>query len=160
VLLFAVVLFVWLVGSVASSLGVLSGTEADPITKAGAESVLATVREGSVEDLDGMEEKVLRDYETEPPGGFEDEIAATASEEVWADGESQVVGWVLPGSAETVFDGLTRGLSERGWTQVESGSATMGSFVKEDGSYRWVFLQCLAGGEETFVLVSYEREDG
>ena len=88
--------------------------------------------------------------------GFEDEVVGLAGfDEVMVSAEQRVVGFCCPGSASRVFASLRASLEGGGWTGVESGSDTLGSFVKEGGRFSWVFIVCYQIGEEVSVVMQY-----
>lgn len=95
------------------------------------------------------------------PQGFEDEVVGVAGRaDVRVLEGCGIVGFVESGNAESVFDGLLGDLSSKGWLQIESGRAACGTFVKEDGFYRWIFVTCVQVGASTSVVVQYSMADG
>lgn len=72
---------------------------------------------------------------------FEREVIPLSDyDDVRASGNGAVVGFTMPASADNAFASITAILTARGWTAVESGHATAGSFVKEEGDLTWAFV--------------------
>ena len=72
---------------------------------------------------------------------FEREVMPLSGyDDVRAAGNGAVVGFTMPTSADDAFSSITATLTARGWTAVESGHATAGSFVKEEGDLTWAFV--------------------
>lgn len=94
------------------------------------------------------------------PEAFEEEVLSLAGlSEVRVDPRSSVVGFTAVGSAERAFEHAARELEVRGWTSIDSGSTTCGSFVKGEGRYRWAFVSCVQVGSTTSVVVQSVSED-
>ena len=80
------------------------------------------------------------------PEGFEDEaLALEGREDVRADASARVVGFTTQGEAAAAFEEAAAELEGKGWTQVESGMPACGTFVKRDGTYRWLFVSRRSG---------------
>lgn len=104
----------------------------------------------------GDERAVAAASGTELPDGFEEEVVSTSgASDVRSDEEARVAGFLLAGDAGTVFAELSDDMQQRGWAAVESGRAGCGSFVKDEGRYRWAFVSCTPVGDETAVVVTY-----
>ena len=107
-------------------------------------------------------EAVAHSTPNEPalPPGFADEVAQTAGwDEVRVDERGRIVGFCVFGTADAAFARLADGLVGNGWSRIESGSATCGSFSKSDGIYRWIFVSCVQVGDSTSVVVQYATAD-
>lgn len=90
----------------------------------------------------------------EAPPSFEDEVLSLRGRaEARVDDRGGIVGFTVAGSADAAFQTLSSELRAKGWTSVQSGSATRGSFAKEEGSYRWAFASCVQSGDATCVVV-------
>ena len=98
----------------------------------------------------------------EVPESFQEEVLSTAGrEELRCDASVGVVGFAEAGEAAEVFARLSAELEEKGWTAVESGLDSAGTFVKEDGEHRWLYLSCVQVGESTSVVAQVESlEEG
>lgn len=90
------------------------------------------------------------------PAGFEDEVlAASGFADVLVDMQANVVGWTCRGSSPEVFALVRRDLQAHGWHAVDSGSVCGGTFFKEEGEYRWVYVMCYQVGGSASVVLQY-----
>lgn len=90
------------------------------------------------------------------PDGFEDEVLSLhGKEDTRVDERARVVGFTMAGVSEEMFQAVSCELEALGWIRVESGLPNCGTFVKEEGSYRWLFVSCVQAGESTSVVVQY-----
>lgn len=90
------------------------------------------------------------------PDGFEDEVLSLhGREELRVDERACVVGFSVAGTSEETFLAVSCELEALGWIGVESGLPNCGTFVKEEGSYRWLFASCVQTGGSTSVVVQY-----
>lgn len=90
------------------------------------------------------------------PAGFEDEVLAVSGfADVLANPQAKAVGWSCAGTASEAFALVSADLRVRGWHAVESGMARGGTFFKEEGEYRWVFVMCYQIGESASVVLQY-----
>ena len=71
-----------------------------------------------------------------------------------------VVGFEVEEEPLQAFDEMAGLLGDRGWTAVPSGTGAGGSFVKEAGRYRWVYVSCVKAGDTTCVVVQCAAADG
>lgn len=98
----------------------------------------------------------------EAPPSFEDEVLSLEGRaDVRVDERGGVVGFSVEGRAGEAFAAVSRELEEKGWTGIESGAATCGTFVKDGGAYRWAFTSCVQVGNAACVVVQImplERE--
>lgn len=95
--------------------------------------------------------------EAELPGGFEEEVLAVAGRaEMRADARAGLVGFTTRASAEESFAAIAKELAARGWRSVESGMPSCGTFAKEGGRHRWLFVSCVQTGEGASVVVQCE----
>ena len=92
------------------------------------------------------------------PDNYSDEIVDPAQlngSQVKIDKSGNVVGFTLKINAIQSFCLIKDKLISNGWNYVESGSASSASFYKDEGKYRWLFLNCIdVGGESSVVLTS------
>lgn len=96
-----------------------------------------------------------------PPAGFEDEaLRLEARCDVRADERNGVLGFSCAGGAAETLAALEGELRAKGWSSVSSGYEGTGSFVKEKGRYRWMFVACIDVGDWTSVVVRYTTEEG
>lgn len=98
----------------------------------------------------------------EVPPSFEEEVLSLEGRvDVRVDERGGVVGFSVEGRAGEAFATVSRELEAKGWTGVESGAATCGTFAKDQGAYRWVFASCVQVGGTACVVVQVvplERE--
>ena len=112
---------------------------------------LSTLTATRVGDTPSAEEA---EVSTALPDGFEEVGLSFASDaSLVSDGE-HLIGAVISGDSEAVFDELSADLIEAGWIAIESGVDGVGSFVREQGSYTWLALACYEVGETTGVVIS------
>ena len=77
------------------------------------------------------------------------------AKDIKIDNSNKVVGFTLSNDASYSFILIRNCLIDKGWEFVESGNSTSGSFYKNNGKYRWIFLNCInVGGESSIVLTS------
>ncbi len=90
------------------------------------------------------------------PRGFHAEVLALAAyDKVMVDPVASVVGFACKGAAESVFADLALQLAASGWHCEESGLGVGGSFTKESGVIRWLFIMCYQMEDETAVVLQY-----
>ncbi len=94
------------------------------------------------------------------PASFHAEVGVGAeATSVRVDDAAKIVSYVTGGFADQVFEGVRGRLEDNGWHAVESGLATCGSFVKEEGAYRWLFVACLDVADGTSVVLHYQTNE-
>lgn len=104
--------------------------------------------------LDELEGKSGGESKRDAPARFEEEVLSLEGvSEMRVDPRSAIVGFTSAKAADHVFKDASDELEARGWTFVDSGSNTCGTFVKEAGTYRWVFVSCVQVGSSTSVVV-------
>ncbi len=132
------------------------GSAADPIVTADALETASPTRIASrilEGKFSGATDFAAADF---PPVEFSQEaVDASVAETVMADADAQVVSYVVAGSAVDVFDYVTEELASKGWIPAESGWEIAGSFVKEGGTYRWLFIMCYQVGDRTSLVMQY-----
>ena len=90
------------------------------------------------------------------PRGFRAEVLALeAYDDVMVDSAASLVGFTCEGDAGQVFAGLVSQLVVSGWRYEESGLGVGGSFAKESGVLRWLFIMCYQVENETVVVLQY-----
>ena len=95
----------------------------------------------------------------EPQVDFEDEaLALEGREDVRADASAPVVGFTTQGEVAVAFEEAAEELEGKGWTQVESGMPACGTFVKRDGTYRWLFVSGVQVGKDASMVVHYDGQ--
>ena len=108
---------------------------------------------------DGAAEATSEDGGDPAPEGFEDEALALAGrEDVRTDASARVVGFTTQGEAAAAFEEAAAELEGKGWTQVESGMPACGTFVKRDGTYRWLFVSGVQVGKGASMVVHYDGQ--
>lgn len=95
-----------------------------------------------------------------PPEGFEDEaLRLDAREDVRVDEENGLVGFSCRGEVDEVLVSIEAELKASGWTCVDSENEGWESFVKDEGRYRWMFVECVDVGESVSVVVRFEKTE-
>ena len=74
------------------------------------------------------------------------------------DASARVVGFTTQGKAVAAFEEAAAELEGKGWTQVESGMPACGTFVKRDGTYRWLFVSGVQVGKDASMVVHYDGQ--
>ena len=74
------------------------------------------------------------------------------------DASARVVGFTTQGEAAAAFEEAAAELEGKGWTQVESGMPACGTFVKRDGTYRWLFVSGVQVGKDASMVVHYDGQ--
>ncbi|NGM17213.1 hypothetical protein GMI70_04180 [Eggerthellaceae bacterium zg-893] len=94
------------------------------------------------------------------PASFHSEVGMDAeATSVCVDDAAKIVSYVAAGSADQVFEDVRGRLEGKGWHAVESGLAACGSFAKEEGAYRWLFVACLDVAGGTSVVLQYQTNE-
>lgn len=73
---------------------------------------------------------------------------------VKVDDGNNVVSFNLPKEAKESFVYLKNYLQKRKWNYVESGNVYAASFWKDEGKYKWLFLNCIKMNGETNVVIT------
>ena len=88
------------------------------------------------------------------PEGFDDEIGIPpGARDIRANGDGSVVGYLVDGASEGVFDQLSAQMTLRGWTAVSFGEEGTATFVKDGGRYSWALATCTQSGSATSVVI-------
>lgn len=70
------------------------------------------------------------------------------------------VGYVVPQSLVEFYPQLFSALRVRGWEEIDSNLVGTGTFVKETGDYRWIFVNCVDVADGCSVVLQYQVEEG
>ncbi len=82
----------------------------------------------------------------------EEAVSLEDCTEVHANDESTVIGWTERGPVGEVVSRRTRELEGKGWRCVPNGSSCM-TFLKDEGTLRWLFVSYFEVSEEVSVVV-------
>lgn len=111
-------------------------------------------RQGEFDNLISSASK----YSSDVPTDFNWEVLDVASVggfDIKVSDNQKIVGFSLPFSAENSFDLIKNKLTDNNWKCVDSGNKLNSTFVKEEGNYKWLFLNCVAiGGVCSVVFTS------
>lgn len=106
---------------------------------------------GGADPVEGFAASTVGNLVSNLPEGFKDELLDPGEREVFVSDEGRVVGVMYPSAPEEAVRLVSDELRLRGWKRVESGNPRMLSFVKKEGSYRWLFLLGDGDRQETCV---------
>lgn len=127
---------------------------------------------GGKGDGGGVSSAAKRAFEGEPPSceaasgsasvaEFEREVISLAPfSDVRANEEGDLVGFSLDVGSEEAFREISRALVDRGWRQIESGSASASSFAKSEGTFRWAFAMAVDVPGGSSVVITCLRFEG
>ena len=101
---------------------------------------------GGVDGADGLSAEVAETFEAEL-------FALDGFADVRAMPDGRVVGFTADADAASACRSVADRLVAAGWTEVGSGVAQAGSFVKEEGDLRWAFVSCTGFGDSSSVVV-------
>jgi hypothetical protein len=88
------------------------------------------------------------------PASFTSEcLDLSGRHDITVAGDGTLVGFVEDGRADGVFDAVASQLDLKGWTLLESGSDTQATFMKEEGSHRWLYVSCVQVSDKTSVVI-------
>ena len=91
------------------------------------------------------------------PEGFEEEVLQLdGREDVRVDEGNGLVGFSCRGEVGETLRSIEEDLLMCGWESVGSGSEGWRSFVKDEGRYRWMFVECVDVGDSVSVVVRFE----
>lgn len=102
--------------------------------------------------------EVDRAYRTDLSKGFVEEVMEEPSGDCLVSLDGRVVGFWLAGDRTAARESVAAVLAAKGWTQVESGSEALSTFVKDDGRYRWLAVAYAAQASGTSVVMTVEGE--
>lgn len=94
-----------------------------------------------------------RDDERVPESFTSECLDLSGRHDITIAGDGTLVGFVEDGCADEVFDAVASQLDLKGWTLLESGSNTQATFMKEDGSHRWLYVSCVQVSDKTSVVI-------
>ncbi len=87
------------------------------------------------------------------PQAFEEEVGTLEEySEVRVDDRGGIVGFTVDRGSDETSTSIASELEEKGWTAM-AGEAGCTSFVKSEGSYRWLFVSCVPVGNATSVVM-------
>lgn len=98
-------------------------------------------------------------YSSDIPENYLEEVVDVFSFDshlIMIDNSEKIVGFSIAEDAVTAFNILKAQLISRGWNYVESGSSTSSSFYKNNGNYKWLFVNCVNVGGETSVVLTVD----
>ena len=88
------------------------------------------------------------------PEAFTDEcFDVSGKSNLLVDEQGDLISFTASGEAGTAFQDIMQCLEKKGWTSAESGSDTQGTFIKNAGDIRWIYVTCLDVGGETCVVI-------
>ena len=97
----------------------------------------------------------------EAPPWFADELFALDEySNVAVAAGGTVVGFEADGAATHAYAHIAEKMRERGWTEVGSGLAGNGAFVKDGGSCSWAWVSCTDVSGTTSVVVQCVHDGG
>lgn len=128
----------------------ITGPDAQEI--ADAQGFLKSLGRGA--SFEGMGNAVIEGRESALPQGFVSEaFGSEGFSAVMVSANGGVLGFVSPASATATFEKVKDQLKDKGWSCVATGLANQASFIKEEGSYRWMFASCVdVDGGSTLVV--------
>lgn len=105
-------------------------------------------------------DKVLARFDQDAPNSFNAEVL-----DGWGDWHSLsddgvIAGCVLPCDRISAIGEIRSLLEERGWRTVPSGQEAVLTFIKGEGEFRWLMLNCESVGAGTSVVVNARRGNG
>lgn len=92
------------------------------------------------------------------PEGFSDEVMSATSQQFWVSNDGGVVGYVQELDSAQALGALKEALTSRGWIAVESGSDAASTFVKGEGTYRWIAATTTEVSGATSVVLVLEKK--
>lgn len=111
-------------------------------------------------DAWGQWDQSQRLLSEEVPEGFEEEAFAVKGErELRIEQGACTIGFSCLEDPDQTMDRLRKSLLESGWMEQASGIDGCSAFVKTEGRYRWLFVQCIPVQEWTCVVVNYASQE-
>lgn len=95
-------------------------------------------------------------FSNDLPDGFDEEIGL-GSESVAVSNDGRTVGYTSNKSLEETMAEIRKGLEEKGWNYVPSGQNFAATFAKDSGAFCWLAVTCASIGEETSVVLVFEK---
>ena len=96
-------------------------------------------------------------FSEDAPSSFKTEVMDERADWCSADDQGVIAGFVVAGDKEATAKQVGSALEGRGWRSVPSGQASVATFVKSSGEFRWVMVSLSFFGEETSVMVNARR---
>lgn len=72
--------------------------------------------------------------------------------------KERVVGLLSEDTADGLFASCSKRLVAHAWTKVDAGVENCASFLKEEGEYRWMFVQTFDTGGSSLAVMSFKGE--
>ena len=104
---------------------------------------------------DGLWQSVVAGESDEIPALFESELLDLSGKKAWVSSGGDLVGFWCSAASDEAMVLVSDELAGKGWVKVESGTACIASFVKEQGAYRWCYLVCQGDDESSCVSVMF-----
>lgn len=102
-------------------------------------------------------ERVMSRFSEDAPSSFKAEVMDERADWCSADDQGVIAGFVVAGDKEATAKQVGSALEGRGWRSVPSGQASVATFVKSSGEFRWATVSLSFFGEETSVMVNARR---
>lgn len=72
----------------------------------------------------------------------------------------QTVGYIVPQPLCEFYPQFFSALRVRGWEEIESNLVGTATSVKQDGTYRWLFVTCVDVADACSVVLQYQTKEG
>ena len=105
-------------------------------------------------------DKVLARFDQDAPNSFNAEVLDGWGDWHFLSDDGVIAGCVLSCDRVSAIGEIRPLLEERGWRTVPSGQETVLTFIKEEGEFRWLMLNCESVGVGTSVVVNARRGNG
>lgn len=84
------------------------------------------------------------------------EISSVGGYDIRVAKNEKIIGFSMPFSAEKSFELIKNKLCNLGWIYISSANKTNASFTKENGEYKWIFVNCIEMEGTTSVVITTE----
>lgn len=139
----------------------LAGSDGIADAVAGDQGDTGTVTAAQMVQAASRGSGVFGSSEAGVPADFESSVFSTEGfGQLQHTPDGRIVGMVCSGAPEDTMELCKGRLQENGWTYIESGQGNRTSFLKQEGSYTWAYVDCTAVGDDTSVVVVLDRGDG
>lgn len=112
-------------------------------------------KQDEIVDIDS--ERVMAHFAEAAPSSFETEVIDEQGDWCFVDEQGVIMGFANVGDEEKVMRRIDSALEENGWKSVPSGRASVATFVKGSGEYRWAVVSLSFFGEEASVTINARR---
>ena len=102
-------------------------------------------------------ERVMAHFAEEPPSSFETEVIDERGDWYSVDEQGVIMGFAYVGDEEKAMKRIDSALEGNGWKSVPSGQASVATFVKDSGEYRWAVVSLSFFGGEASVTINARR---